>query len=133
MEHCRLAGLMDFNQTDENGVNANKLYTWINALVSNYSVDGLRVDTVPYVKPEFWLQFEASAGVYAVGEVDSGDIDFVSPFQAPNGDDGALSGILSYPMFYTIRYYILLIYMLFICIQDFVYICFVVEVYYYYF
>jgi len=24
-------------------------------------------------------------------------------FQAPNGEDGALSGILSYPMFYTIR------------------------------
>jgi alpha-amylase len=103
MEHCRLAGLMDFNQTDENGVNANLLYDWINKLVSNYSVDGLRVDTVPYVHPAFWQRFEEAAGVYAVGEVDSGDISFVSPWQAPNGDDGALSGILSYPMFYTIR------------------------------
>jgi len=103
MEHCRLAGLMDFNQTDENGDNAQLLYEWIEGLVGNYSIDGLRVDTTPYVHPAFWRNFEESAGIYAVGEVDSGDISFVSPWQAPNGDDGALSGILSYPMFYTIR------------------------------
>jgi alpha-amylase len=103
MEHCRLAGLMDFNQTDENGANAEKLYDWITGLIANYSIDGLRVDTTPYVHPAFWQRFEAAAGVYAVGEVDSGDIAFVSPWQAPNGDDGALAGILSYPMFYTIR------------------------------
>ena len=44
-------------------------------------MDGLRIDTVPYVHPAFWQQFEASAGCYAVGEVDDGDIAFVSPWQ----------------------------------------------------
>jgi hypothetical protein len=58
MEHCRLAGLMDFNQTDAGGKNANLLYDWIEGLVGNFSVDGLRVDTLPYVHADFWRKFE---------------------------------------------------------------------------
>ena len=103
MEHCRLAGLMDFDQTDEAGPTATTLYAWISSLVSSHAIDGLRVDTVPYVRPAFWRRFEAAAGVFAVGEVDDGGIPFVAPFQAPSGADASLSGVLAYPLFFTLR------------------------------
>jgi alpha-amylase len=98
MEHCRLAGLMDFDNTDPEGAVAGALYQWAGFLVNASGADGLRVDTTPYVFPAFWQRFEAAAAVYAVGEVDSGDLGFVAPYQG-----AALSGILSYPLFYTLR------------------------------
>lgn len=98
MEHCRLAGLRDFDNTDVNGPVATALYEWISFLVNATALDGLRVDTVPYVWPAFWQRFEAAAGVYAVGEVDSGDINFAAPYQK-----AALSGILSYPLYFQLR------------------------------
>jgi alpha-amylase len=104
MEHCRLAALRDFNNTDPAGLQSLKLYEWIASLVANYSVDGLRVDTLPYVHPAFWQRFTAAAGgLYAVGEVDNGDVRFVAPWQAPSGVNAALTGVLSYPLFYTMR------------------------------
>ena len=98
MEHCRLAGLYDFDNTDLQGPVATQLIEWARWLVNATGADGLRVDTVPYVWPPFWKAFEASAGVYAVGEVDTGDLAFASPYQG-----SALSGILSYPLFFTLR------------------------------
>ena len=90
MEHCRLAGLYDFDQTDPSGYVATQLLEWASFIVNASGADGLRVDTTPYVLPAFWQRFESSAGVYAVGEVDSGDISFAAPYQG-----AALSGILS--------------------------------------
>jgi alpha-amylase len=98
MEHCRLAGLMDFDNTDVTGPVATALYQWISFLVNATGADGLRVDTVPYVWPAFWQRFESAAGVYAVGEVDSGDVAFAAPYQS-----AALSGVLSYPLFFELR------------------------------
>ena len=43
--------------------------TWIKELISNYTVDGLRIDTVMYVDMEFWQPFQSAAGVYITGEV----------------------------------------------------------------
>lgn len=103
MEHCRLAGLMDFDNTDPAGPVATWLYSWVSALVSAYAIDGLRVDTLPYVPPAVWRRFEAAAGVFAVGEVDDGGVPFVSQFQAPSGANAALSGVLSYPLFFVLR------------------------------
>ena len=103
MEHCRLAGLRDFNNSDPNGVVATTLYAWIRDLVVNYTIDGLRIDTTPYVPQAVWQKFEAAAGVYAVGEVDDSSIAFVAPWQAPTGTQAALTGILSYPLFATMR------------------------------
>ena len=51
-EHCRLAGLPDLNQ-DNPWVNS-QLMQWVSGLVSHYGFDGIRVDTVPEVKPNFW-------------------------------------------------------------------------------
>ena len=95
-EHCRLAGLPDLNQ--DNAYVAQQLNSWIKNLVQEYDFDGIRVDTVPEVKPSFWKTFNAAAGCYAVGEVFNGDIKYVAPFQGQ-----ALDGLLSYPMFFQIR------------------------------
>ena len=106
MEHCRLAGLMDFDNTDTAGPVATELFEWAAFLVNATNADGLRVDTVPYVLPAFWRRFEAAAGVYCVGEVDTGDLNFAAPYQvgAANAfEGGALSGVLSYPLFFTLR------------------------------
>ena len=104
MEHCRLAGLMDLDQSDPAGPVAAELLRWVTALVANYSIDGLRIDTLPYVHPAFWLEFTKAAGsLYAVGEVDNGDVTFVAPWQAPTGTQAALPGVLSYPLFFTLR------------------------------
>jgi hypothetical protein len=45
----------------------------------------------------FWQQFQAAAGVYIVGEVDTGNTSFAAPYQGP------LDATLSYPMFFTLR------------------------------
>ena len=42
---------------------------WIGELVANYSIDGLRVDTMMYVEPDFWPPFQEAAGVFITGEV----------------------------------------------------------------
>ena len=95
-EHCRLAGLPDLNQ--DNSWVAGQLNSWVNTLVKDYDFDGIRVDTVPEVKPNFWKSFNQAAGTYAIGEVFNGDINYVSPFQG-----AALDGVLSYPMFFQLR------------------------------
>eukprot|EP01099_Mayorella_cantabrigiensis_P000487 TRINITY_DN1227_c0_g1_i7.p1 TRINITY_DN1227_c0_g1~~TRINITY_DN1227_c0_g1_i7.p1 ORF type:complete len:506 (+),score=102.80 TRINITY_DN1227_c0_g1_i7:112-1518(+) len=94
-EHCRLAGLPDLNQ-DVSYVKQT-LLQWITDLVQNYSIDGLRIDTVPEVPKSFWTDFQNSAGVFAIGEVFNGDTSYVAGFQGP------LNSVLSYPMCFTLR------------------------------
>lgn len=95
MEHCRLAGLMDLNQS--NPLVASLLLDWISNMTETYSVDGYRIDTIPYVWPWFWTEFSKAAGVYTVGEVDMGNVSWVSSYQGP------IDATLSYPMFFTLR------------------------------
>ena len=95
-EHCRLAGLPDLNQ--DNGWVAGQLTSWIKGIVEKYNFDGIRVDTVPEVKPTFWKSFNQAAGTFAIGEVFNGDINYVSPYQGQ-----ALDSVLSYPIFFQIR------------------------------
>ncbi len=94
VEICRLSGLPDLDQS-QNWVR-DTLLQWITGLVGNYSVDGLRIDTVAEVAPDFWADFQAAAGVYAVGEVDNGDTNYVAPYQS------VLDATLSYPMYFTL-------------------------------
>jgi alpha-amylase len=49
--------------------------------VQTYGVDGLRIDTIPYVPAAFWSEFSAAAGVYTVGEIDMGDVQWVASYQ----------------------------------------------------
>mmetsp|Transcript_14759 Transcript_14759/g.12580 ORF Transcript_14759/g.12580 Transcript_14759/m.12580 type:complete len:466 (-) Transcript_14759:81-1478(-) len=95
VEFCRLANLPDLAQEDQN--TRHLLLEWVGDLVSNYSADGLRVDTVPEVPPDFWTEWTQDAGVYTVGEVFNGDMNYVASYQGP------LDGLLNYPFFYAIR------------------------------
>ncbi|KAJ5168960.1 uncharacterized protein N7482_004554 [Penicillium canariense] len=73
-----------------------KWYSWVGSLVSNYSIDGLRVDTVKHVQKDFWPGYNKAAGVYCVGEVFDGDADYTCPYQE------VIDGVLNYPMYYPL-------------------------------
>lgn len=83
-------------RTEDSDV-ANAYGTWINQLMSNYSVDGLRLDSMMEVNTGFWSGFQSSAGSpYIVGEVDDGDESFVCGFQ------NYLPGVLNYATYFPL-------------------------------
>lgn len=96
VEHCRLAGLPDLDQSQSFVSNA--LLEYATSLVNTYGFDGIRADTVPEINDGFWNNFQKAVGVYTVGEVFNGDVSYVSAFQG-----AALDGVLSYPLFFTMR------------------------------
>jgi alpha-amylase len=65
--------------------------------VSDYKLDGLRVDTVPYVPKDFWTQFTQASGVYTVGEVFNGDMGYVAGYVGP------MSSLLNYPTYFRLK------------------------------
>jgi len=70
-----------------------RLYSWIRELVANYSIDGLRLDTVKHIRKDFWPRFCRAAGVFALGEVWDGNPEYATTF----GDfwiDGKLYGAI---------------------------------------
>lgn len=95
VEHCWLADLPDLNQ--DNSWVHDKLVSWINWLVSSYSIDGIRIDTCPEVSKNFWGDFARSAGVYSICEVFDGNMDKVAGYQ------GYVDATLNYPLYYTIK------------------------------
>jgi alpha-amylase len=42
---------------------------WIAQLVSDYGIDGLRIDAAKHVNKDFWPGFCKAAGVFCIGEV----------------------------------------------------------------
>jgi alpha-amylase len=82
----------------ENDFVRTTLLNWINSLISTYNIDGIRIDTIPEVPKWFWKQFSASAGVYQVGEVFDGRLDYVSDYQ-----NCCLDAVLNYPLFFTFK------------------------------
>jgi len=96
VENCRLADLPDFNH--ENEWVANTLIDWIRDIVQKYKIDGIRIDTIPEVPKWFWQKFSQSAGVYQVGEVFNGRMNYVSSYQ-----ECCLDGVLNYPLYYAMR------------------------------
>ncbi|KAM3072756.1 hypothetical protein ACMFMF_007087 [Clarireedia jacksonii] len=69
---------------------------WIKYLVSTYSIDGLRVDTVRHVEKSFWPLFNDAAGVYCVGEVYDDDVDYLCDYQ------NYMDGLLSYASYFQL-------------------------------
>lgn len=69
---------------------------WISVLVSQYSIDGLRIDSVLEVEPDFWSGFLDAAGVYAVGEVYNGDAAYIGKYQ------DYMPGILNYGTYFPL-------------------------------
>ncbi|TFY68820.1 hypothetical protein EVG20_g3408 [Dentipellis fragilis] len=73
------------------------LYQSIHDLVQKFDIDGLRVDTVKYIKTDFWPGWVKSAGVYSIGEIFSNDTTFVQPWTE------VMDGVMDYPTFFYIR------------------------------
>jgi len=94
IEICRLASLPDLNQT--NPFVQNTLINWIQTIISSNKFDGIRIDTVPEVSKSFWSQYTQAAGVFSVGEVFDGRIDYVSGYQGP------VNSVLSYPLYFAL-------------------------------
>lgn len=72
--------------------------TWIKELVANYTIDGLRIDAAKHVDDAFLPSFINEAGVFALGEVLTGEVDDFCPYQA----NGYLSGMPNYLDYYKI-------------------------------
>lgn len=71
--------------------------TWIAKLVSDYTIDGLRIDTAYQINQGFWAGFQAAAGgIHTLGEVWNGDITVMCPYQ------NYLHGLLNYGYYYWI-------------------------------
>lgn len=65
--------------------------------MTEYKIDGLRIDTVPEVPKWFWAKYRSAAGVYTVGEVFDGDMGYVSGYL------GSMDAVLNYPFFFRAR------------------------------
>ncbi|KAF2757290.1 putative alpha-amylase [Pseudovirgaria hyperparasitica] len=69
---------------------------WISKIVSDYSIDGLRIDSVKNVETGFWSSFCASAGILCFGEVSDGNYAYAYPYMQ------YIDAITDYPMYYSI-------------------------------
>ncbi|KAI1383970.1 glycoside hydrolase family 13 protein [Hypoxylon trugodes] len=95
VENCWIANLPDLN-TESSDVQ--KVYQdWVSWLVTEYSFDGVRIDTVKHVEKDYWPGFSSAAGVYTIGEVFDGDPSYVSGYAS------LMSGLLNYPMYYPMN------------------------------
>ncbi|TFY68038.1 hypothetical protein EVJ58_g1250 [Rhodofomes roseus] len=98
VEQCWLGDnsvpLVDVNTEDDSVVDF--FNSWIAGIVSNYSVDGIRIDTVKHVRQDFWSGFAEASAVYTVGEIFDGDVNYVSPYTK------VLGGVLDYPTWYQL-------------------------------
>ncbi|KAL9050866.1 MAG: hypothetical protein Q9162_006375 [Coniocarpon cinnabarinum] len=73
-----------------------KYQDWIKSLVANYSIDGLRVDTMMYVEYDFWPSFQEAAGVFITGEVDDPSADTICSYQ------GGVDSVLNYAVYFQL-------------------------------
>lgn len=60
---------------------SNMINDWVVGLISNYSIDGLRVDAAKHVSDDFLRSFATAAGIFTVGEVYEGDVYRFCPYQ----------------------------------------------------
>jgi alpha-amylase len=60
---------------------SNMMNDWAKSLISNYSIDGLRVDAAKHVSDDFLRNFAAAVGIFTIGEVYEGDQHKFCPYQ----------------------------------------------------
>ena len=64
----------------ENDYVVSTLEKYVGELVSNYSIDGLRLDATKNIRKDFWPDFAKSAGVFTIGEVLHNETGYVSAY-----------------------------------------------------
>jgi alpha-amylase len=89
-----IVALADLRTEDEDV--QDMLGAWIRGLVSNYSIDGLRIDTAVNVEPSFYPDFVKAADVFATGETMDGDNSFVCKWA------DTIGSVLNYPIYYPL-------------------------------
>ncbi|KAL3421340.1 alpha-amylase [Phlyctema vagabunda] len=82
-------------RTEDSSVSS-MLNSWVKGLVTNYTIDGLRLDSAQQVSTASLKPLEAAAGVYVIGEIFNGAPDYTCPYQQ------SLSGVLNFPSYYWI-------------------------------
>lgn len=95
VEYCRLADLPDLDQNNQ--YVHDTLLDWIRNLVPTYQFDGIRIDTIPEVHPQFWAEFTKASGVYQVGEILNQDYGYIGNYQ------NYMDGVLNYPLYYQLK------------------------------
>jgi hypothetical protein len=70
---------------------------WISQLVSNYTIDAIRIDTAKHIRADFWPGFTAAANVFNVAEILDGDPTYVGPYQK-----NATLNPFNYPIYYPL-------------------------------
>ena len=73
---------------------------WIQQLISNYSIDTIRIDTVKHVPHTFWSQFVQPLSVFNQGEVLDADPEYIGSYQR-NGSINPFNYAIYYPVTYT--------------------------------
>ncbi|THF82266.1 hypothetical protein E6C55_07345 [Cohnella fermenti] len=94
IENGEVAGLDDLNQ--ENPAVEQALNNWIQWLIGESKVDGLRVDTAKHVPKWYLKSFDTAANTFTIGEVFHGDPAVVGDYS------NYLDAVLDFPMYYTI-------------------------------
>ena len=94
VENCRLSDLPDLKH--ENNWVSDELLRWIKYMVERYHLDGLRVDTVPEVPKWFWKKFNKACGIFQIGEVFNGNVEYVHSYQGP------LTSTFNYPLYFDL-------------------------------
>jgi alpha-amylase len=90
-----LANLPDLDQS--NSFVKSTILSWIINLVKTYNLDGIRIDTIPEVPKAFWAEFSQAAGVFQIGEIFDGRIDYVSDYQ------NYIDATLNYPLYFKLK------------------------------
>jgi alpha-amylase len=65
-------------------------------MITNYTIDGFRIDAAKHVPASFWKSFQAATDIFMIGEVfdtDPESASYVCSFMDPAG----LSSVLNYP------------------------------------
>ncbi|KAL2131346.1 hypothetical protein VTI74DRAFT_5235 [Chaetomium olivicolor] len=78
---------------------ADELNKWVKELVANYSIDGLRIDAAKHVNDEFLPAFVKASGVFAFGEVLTGEPEDMCRYQTL----GLLPGMPNYLDYYPLN------------------------------
>ncbi|RPD58617.1 glycoside hydrolase family 13 protein [Lentinus tigrinus ALCF2SS1-7] len=98
VEQCWLGDktvpLADLN-TEDDGV-VSKMNSWIKGLVSDYDIDGIRIDTVKHVRKDFWPDFASSAGTFTIGEVLDEEPSYVADYTK------VIDSVLDYPTWFSL-------------------------------
>lgn len=71
---------------------------WVNQLIANYSIDGVRIDAAKHVDDDFLPPFVKNAGVFTFGEVYTGVVDDLCRYQEKDLVQGLNNYAVYFPM-----------------------------------